>query len=75
MTRLERSAHGCEVWFWSDGGMQNGFFIRDNKTGDETGLYCDLEGGEYIEHILQLGAGDFYSECTDELQAWRTRKV
>ena len=67
MTRIERDVNGYQVHYWTDGGMQNGYFIRDISTGDETLLYCDSEGGDYIDHVLQLGDGDYEGECDDAL--------
>lgn len=71
MTEIKRDVDGYQVHYWTDGGMQNGYFIRDIVTGDETPLYCDSEGGEFIDHVLQLGDGDYWSECDSELAPHR----
>ncbi len=71
MTTIKRDVDGYQVHYWTDGGMQNGYFIRDTNTGTETNLYCDIEGAEFIEHLLQLADGDYWSGCDTELNHHR----
>lgn len=67
-TKTIKSIGQYKILYWSDGGMQNGYIIEDSADGTQTYLYCDSEGAEYIEHVMQLGLGDAMAECESALE-------
>jgi hypothetical protein len=71
MTKELKQIGQFKILFWTDGGMQNGYFIEDTSDGTQSYLFCDSEGAEYIEHILQLGYGDAFGECEDVMERHR----
>lgn len=71
LTKVVHTVDEFQVLYWTDGGMQNGYLFRDTKDGTETYLYCDSEGAEYVEHVMQLGRGDARAEIDDALRSFR----